>query len=105
VPQFSLLRIAIKLGSSISEVFLIHDIIAVKHRPCLPSPILMISWTLSGADFGIRFCGDRERGVQCSAGTALPHSHLPLQPQPIQWPLLPQESGQKKRNLRNEYRR
>ena len=40
------LRFPIKFGSSISEVFLIliHEIIAVKHRPCLP-----------GADFHDRY--------------------------------------------------
>ena len=41
-----LLRFPIKFGSIISDVFLIliHEIIAVKHRPCLP-----------GADFHDRF--------------------------------------------------
>jgi hypothetical protein len=36
VPCLPLFSFSILLRSSVSEVFFIHDIIAVKHRPCLP---------------------------------------------------------------------
>jgi hypothetical protein len=40
VPQLALLRLGIQLCRSFGEVFLIHDIIAVKHRPCFSAPNL-----------------------------------------------------------------
>jgi hypothetical protein len=40
VPQLALLRLGIQQCRSFDEVFLIHDIIAVKHRSCFSAPNL-----------------------------------------------------------------